>query len=159
MGISCRPEGLLRPSKHEEYPALEKGAYAMRKTQHCWHIRTPTFFSLGEKKNIRKVNGYRPLINSNTPVGLVQKASHGEICRSLSSKREFVMIVVNVTDCCTQLSSCCLQTNVKLVTEIRPGTFAYIFQNKTSVWQTDYFVFFKLSFKDPLKACFKTHKK
>ncbi len=23
-GISCRPEGLLRPSKHQEYPALEK---------------------------------------------------------------------------------------------------------------------------------------
>ena len=95
-GMSCRPEGLLRPSKHQEYTAVEKVPTPCEKPNTAGTSGHGPFSSLLMKKrtnNIRKVTGYRPLINSNASVRWYGISSHGEMFRPPSVKREFVMVV------------------------------------------------------------------
>lgn len=74
-GICCRPEGLLRPSEHQEYPASEKVPTPCEKPNTVGTSGHGAFSSLAEKEQIiiRKVTGYRPEANSNASAALYKK--------------------------------------------------------------------------------------
>lgn len=98
VGLNCGPEGLRRPSKHQQYPALEKvPTPCEKKTNTAGTSGHGSFSLLVEKEqkynNIRGAEGYRPLMNSKTDGWSVEKMRRTVKCVGPFSLKR-------VYDCC-----------------------------------------------------------